>query len=127
MMGAASPCGALLLAALLTASCAAAAPATPGGAAPPDPISRGLRLAARGDHLGASRYLEASLAAGASEGEVLPLLLAAQVRSGRLLAARVTAARLARLAPAAEGLPQLRATIDEALGAAPSPAEEVIR
>jgi len=71
------------------------------------------RIAAeRGDHLGASRYLEAALAAGGDELHLLPLLAAAQIRAGRLRAARSTIACLEELDPDRPGLRDLNSLID---------------
>ena len=48
----------------------------------------------RGNHLEASYYLEAALQEGAPEARVLPLLIGAQMRSGRLRAAAKSIGRL---------------------------------
>jgi hypothetical protein len=84
-------------------------------------LARGRRSARSGDHLRASRYLEAAWSAGAEEIEVLPELLAAQVRSGRLRAARLTLIRLRELVGTCPNLDTIEALIDEIDPAGRSP------
>jgi hypothetical protein len=69
----------------------------------------------RGDHLGASRYLEAALAAGGDEERLLTLLAAAQIRAGRLRAARESIAWLETVAPGRPGLSELGVLLDSFL------------
>ncbi len=94
---------------------------------PPDLTEAAERLAARGDHLGASLYLDAALARGASEREVLPDLIAAQVRAGRLRAARDSARRLAEISPEHPGLQSLAAALEESVAPQQTGAREVWR
>jgi hypothetical protein len=74
----------------------------------------------RGDHLGASRYLEAALVAGGDEERLLPLLAAAQIRAGRLRAARESIARIEALDPGRPGLSDLAWLLDSLLDPAPA-------
>ncbi|HUT76285.1 MAG TPA: hypothetical protein VM285_01270 [Polyangia bacterium] len=76
--------------------------------------------AARGEHLGASRYLEASLAAGGDEERLLPLLAAAQIRAGRLRAARESVDRLEAMFPGRPGLADLALLLDSLIDPAPA-------
>jgi hypothetical protein len=74
-------------------------------------VAAARRAEAEGDHLCASRFYEAAMAEGGDAREILPLLLAAQIRSNRLLAARKTALRLAEIDPGKEGLDELIALL----------------
>lgn len=57
------------------------------------------QLCKRGRFLEASTFYEAALEAGAHEPQILPKLIIAQVRSGRLRAARQSVTRLAAIDP----------------------------
>ena len=68
---------------------------------PPQAAARNIEigdaLEARGHHLEASFYYEAALMLAADESRVLPRLISAQVRAGRLRAASVNTQRLISL------------------------------
>jgi hypothetical protein len=113
----------ILTAVLALCSCHAPAPSAPlaGGAAHWAPVraeweSAAEMCATRGDHLCASRYLEASLAAGGDERRLLPLLVAAQIHAGRLRAARESVARLETLEPGRQGLEEIALLLDSLIG-----------
>lgn len=105
---------------LVAAGCASvdsgrsARPAAPqtGKADPRDQVDASLALQSAGYHLEASYFLEAALANGGDEKKVLPLLVAAQVRAGRLSAARRNLARLKEIEPGREGADELAALLD---------------
>ncbi len=111
-------CATLLLA--LTTSCGGK-PAAPLEPQSTDPVSRAVHMAelytSRGDILTASRYLEAALALGGEEIEILPLLAAAQIRSGRLHASLGTIARLRAISPERTDLNNLHETVARMIGA----------
>ncbi|MCP4674922.1 MAG: hypothetical protein GY854_05320 [Deltaproteobacteria bacterium] len=56
-------------------------------------------LAKVGSHLEASIYFEAALSSGGAEAKILPRLIGAQIRAGRLRAARKNLARFQEIAP----------------------------
>ena len=111
-------CATLLLA--LTTSCGGK-PAAPLEPQSTDPVSRAVHMAelytSRGDILTASRYLEAALVMGGDEAEILPLLAAAQIRSGRLHAALGTIVRLDAISPERPALRELHETVARMIGA----------
>ena len=116
-------CATLLLA--LTTSCGGK-PAAQLEPQSTDPVSRAVHMAeiytSRGDILTASRYLEAALVMGGDEAEILPLLAAAQIRSGRLHASLGTIARLSAISPERPALTNLHETVTRMIGAGePSP------
>ncbi|MFO8071754.1 MAG: hypothetical protein R6V85_07745 [Polyangia bacterium] len=116
------------LALVVLCGCAAGVARRPDAAAdPPNLTEAAERLTARGDHLGASLYLEAALARGAPEREVLPDLIAAQVRAGRLRAARDSVRRLAEISPGHPSLQPLAAALEESLAPQRAGAREVRR
>jgi hypothetical protein len=78
------------------------------------------RLARAGNHLAASRYWEAALAHGGTEREVLPPLIAAEIRAGRLRAALSNLRRLEQLHPTRTEIAELRQLIASMLGAGPA-------
>ncbi len=110
-------CATLLLA--LTASCGGAPASQP---EPPstDPVNRAVQMAelytSKGDILTASRYLEAALVMGGDEVAILPLLAAAQIRSGRLHASLGTIARLSAISPERPDLNNLHETVARMIG-----------
>ena len=111
-------CATLLLA--WTISCGGNPAAQP---EPPstEPVNRAVQMAEiytkKGDVLTASRYLEAALAMGGNEVEILPLLAAAQIRSGRLHASLDTIARLSAISPERPDLDNLHETVAQMIGA----------
>lgn len=111
-------CATLLLA--LTASCGGK-PTTQTEPQSTDPVSRAIHMAeiytSKGDILTASRYLEAALSMGGNEVEILPLLAAAQIRSGRLHAALGTIARLGVISPERPAVNNLHETVARMIGA----------
>lgn len=101
----------------------AAPNAEPSNAAAPGASAAAIAraLERRGDHLGASIYWEAALAAEAAERDLLPALIAAEVRAGRLRAARTNVARLEALDPNRPGVARLRRLLDDLLAAGAPP------
>ncbi len=67
------------------------------GGTTPDPRTVGETLARRGRFMEASFFFEAAISRGADETEVLPLLIASQVQSNRLRAAKQNVVRLAEI------------------------------
>ncbi len=114
----------LLLA--LTTSCSGA-PTSQQEPPSEDPVNRAVQIAeiytAKGDILTASRYLEAALVMGGDEIEILPLLAAAQIRSGRLHASLGTIARLSAISPERPDLNNLHETVAQMIGADGLPSE----
>lgn len=114
------------IASTLIAVCLSLDACASGGARVPDGIAhRGDRdgilarariLAGRGDHLYSSRYYEAALKRGAPEAEILPALVAQQVRGGRLLAALDSTARLSAIRGNPEEIVALHRLIEELTG-----------
>ena len=92
-----------------------------------DPVNRAVQMAeiytAKGDILTASRYLETALVMGGDETEILPLLAAAQIRSGRLHASLGTIARLSAISPERPDLNNLHETVAQMIGADALPSE----
>ena len=114
--------GWLFLAALHQA-CGAAAGSEPAAVSPDGdehtaatPTAVAKQLARSGNHLAASRYWEAALARGAAEREVLPPLIAAEIRAGRLRAALANLQRLEQLLPASAEITELSALLASLLG-----------
>ena len=70
-------------------------------------VEASLALQSAGYHLEASSFLEAALTNGGDEREILPLLIAAQVRAGRLRAAKQNIARLRVIEPEYNGAEEL--------------------
>jgi hypothetical protein len=88
-----------VVAAVFIASCAHSSPSAEAARdrdamTTPHPEIVGRALAKEGRFIEAGFYLEAALAAGSNEREVLPLLIAAQVHADRLRAAKENALRL---------------------------------
>ena len=116
----------ITLALALTASCSGAPTSQPEPLSE-DPVNRAVQMAeiytAKGDILTASRYLEAALVMGGDETEILPLLAAAQIRSGRLHASLGTIARLSAISPERPDLNNLHETVAQMIGADALPSE----
>ena len=116
----------ITLALALTVSCSGAPTSQP---EPPseDPVNRAVQMAeiytAKGDILTASRYLEAALVMGGDETEILPLLAAAQIRSGRLHASLGTIARLSAISPGRPDLNNLHEMVAQMISADALPSE----
>ncbi len=70
-------------------------------------------LLRQGNPLEASIFLEAALVLDGDEHEILPRLIIAQVRSGRLRAAKISIARLEHLQPDEPSIKALGALVDE--------------
>ncbi len=70
--------------------------------------ARARALEEIGAHFEASFYLEAALAKGSNEKEILPRLIAALVRSDRLRAAKKYLDRLDQLAPGNQEIRELK-------------------
>lgn len=106
----------MMYAAILLTGCASAPPS------PSVSPSRGDRareievagraLARHGRHLEASRYLEAAVSLGANEKDVLPLLIAVQIRADRIRAAKLNAIRLREIIGSGEALNALIQLLD---------------
>jgi hypothetical protein len=88
-----------VVAAVFIASCAQSSPSADAARirdamTPAHPEIVGRALLKEGRFIEAGFYLEAALAAGSSEREVLPLLIVAEVHADRLRAAKENALRL---------------------------------
>ncbi len=70
-------------------------------------------LLREGNPLEASIFLEAALVLDGDEHEILPRLVIAQVKAGRLRAAKVSIARLERLKPDEPSIKVLGALVDK--------------
>jgi predicted Zn-dependent protease len=88
---------------------------------------RGIYLAGREDYVRAEQYFAASLQRGFDEQQVIPLLLAACVRSSRLSAALTYAEPYLDRHPDAWSLRLLVATIHMGLGATVAAQAELVR
>ncbi|MDJ0763835.1 MAG: hypothetical protein QNJ97_12720 [Myxococcota bacterium] len=69
------------------------------GAQTEEPLKIAKRLQESGHYLEASIFFEAAIANGCDERTLLPHLIASQIRSGRLRAAKKNVVRLHQIAP----------------------------
>jgi len=120
---------------LTLAACGAAAPPV-GAGTTPDPLDsitadelyrRGVEIVETGDYVRGEQYLAAALDRGYSEDAVMPLLIAACVRSSRLSAALRYAEPYLDRHPDAWNLRLLVATIHEGLGDAEQARRHLLR